>query len=113
MTRIEQRKLARYPLQKQPDAQLVLRVGTVRHNIGEIRDISDHGISFRLDKGVDPASQVAIEYADPTIQVEVYGQVAWCSRIPEVQPPLPSVPEFILGIELLSPMTLYAVLQKR
>jgi len=112
MTRIEQRKLERYPLRKKANARLALRVGTVRHDIGEIRDISDSGISFRLDSAVVPSAQVAIEYADPNLQIEVYGRVAWCLHAPAVEPQLPSADQYILGIELLNPSMLHAMLQR-
>jgi hypothetical protein len=112
MTRIEQRKIERYPLEQQPDGQLVLRVESGRHVIREIRDISDSGISFLLDCQVAASSSVAIEYADPALQLEVYGRVAWCAQRPSTEQLQPLEPQFIVGVELLSPLTLYSVLQK-
>jgi hypothetical protein len=112
MTRIEQRKIERYPLEQQPDGRLVLRVESGRHAIREIRDISDSGISFLLDCQVAASSSVAIEYADPALQLEVYGRVAWCAQRPSTEQLQPLEPQFIVGVELLSPLTLYSVLQK-
>jgi hypothetical protein len=112
MTRIEQRRLDRYPLQRQPDGKLRLRTADGRHAIVEIRDISDFGISFYLEDSLDVSAKVAIEYADPKLKLEVYGRVAWCAARPVGAEEDPPSRGFVLGVELISPMMLFAVLQK-
>ncbi len=112
MTRIEQRRPDRYPLERQPDGKLNLRTPDARHAIAEIRDISDFGISFYLEHSVDESAKVAIEYADPKMKLEVYGRVAWCAARPVAEGEGPAANGFVLGVELITPMMLFAVLQR-
>ncbi len=110
MPKINQRKLDRYPLERQPNARVALRADTVRYRIDQIRDISDSGISFYLEHPVAESVSVAIEYADPKLKIEVYGRVAWCLQRQDAGPD--AAASFVIGVELLSPMMLFAVLQK-
>ncbi len=112
MTRIEQRKLQRYPLERQPGGEVALVIGKDRHRVDEIRDISDFGISFVLDQNVPVSSRVALAYADDSVKLEVYGRVAWCSRLKSKESAAAQAERFVMGVELLNPATLYAMLQK-
>jgi hypothetical protein len=112
MTRIEQRRLDRYPLERQPDGKVSLRTPDARHAIQEIRDISDFGISFYLDHSVDVSAKVSIEYADPKMKLEVYGRVAWCAARPLTTGEESTAQGFVLGVELITPMMLFAMLQR-
>ncbi|MEI8169959.1 MAG: PilZ domain-containing protein [Rhodoferax sp.] len=112
MIKIEQRNLERFPIELQPDGVVVLRTTDARHPIHVIRDISNSGISFYLSHSVVESSRVAIEYADPKVKIEVYGRVAWCKpRTEGTQEDLDKA-MFVMGVELLSPMMLFAMLQK-
>jgi hypothetical protein len=106
MTVIEQRKLQRYPLEQQPHNTVVmLRSANLHHPIRHIRDISDSGISFYLDESLDVSAKVTIEYADSKLKIDVYGRVAWCARRTDGD-------GYVMGVELLSPLMLYAMLRK-
>jgi len=106
MNQINQRKPQRFPLDKLPhDAVVMVRSQSSVQPVHQIRDISDSGISFYVDDALDVSARITIEYSDHSMKIEVYGRVAWCSRRTEL-------PGFATGIELLSPMMLYAVLRK-
>lgn len=112
MTLSEQRKLDRYPLTRQPEGKVFLRTANTRHQITEIRDISRYGISFYLDHSMEVSAQVSVEYTDTKVKLEVYGRVAWCAERPNESTHARSKPEYVLGIELMSPMVLLTMFQK-
>ncbi len=112
MTRIEQRKLERYPLERQPGGEVALVIGADRYRVDEIKDISDFGISFFLDQSVPVSSRVAVAYADDSVKLEVYGRVAWCSKLKHRESAPAQAERFVMGVELLNPATLYAMLQR-
>jgi len=106
MTVTEQRKLQRYPLEHRlHDSTVMLRIGHTHYAIRHIRDISDSGISFYLDEDLTVSSKVTIEYADPKVSIDVYGRVAWCAKRTDGE-------GYAMGVELLSPLMLYAMLRK-
>ena len=106
MNQTNQRRPQRFPLDKLPhDAVVMVRSKSSLQPVHQIRDISDSGISFYVDEPLDVSARITIEYTDHSMKIEVYGRVAWCSRRTEL-------PGFATGIELLSPMMLYAVLSK-
>jgi hypothetical protein len=101
-----QRKLQRYPLEhRQHDSVVMLRLADTHHPIRHIRDISDSGISFYLDEEVAASAQVTIEYSDPKVKIDVYGRVVWCAKRPDDD-------GYVMGVELLSPLMLYAMLRR-
>ena len=108
MTRIEQREHERFPLDRQPDAELFLRTATAHHPIRVVRDVSNSGIRVVVEQNLSVAERVAIEYCDPKLKLEVNGIVAWCAPREEAAAP----GDYDVGIELFSPMMLAAVLQK-
>ena len=106
MTVTEQRKLQRYPLEHRlHDSTVMLRIADTNYAIRHIRDISDSGISFYLDEDLTVSSKVTIEYADPKVSIDVYGRVAWCAKRTDGE-------GYAMGVELLSPLMLYAMLRK-
>ena len=105
MTVTEQRKLQRYPLEHRlHDSTVMLRIADTNYAIRHIRDISDSGISFYLDEDLTVSSKVTIEYADPKVSIDVYGRVAWCAKRTDGE-------GYAMGVELLSPLMLYAMLR--
>jgi hypothetical protein len=111
MADFNNRREVRYPLEHQPTGQLFLRSPTGRFQIKEIRDISSGGISTYLDRAVPASAKVAIEYADGKVRVEVNGTVAWCSEREEGKTHQEQrIDRFVLGIQLLSPLMLYMML---
>lgn len=111
MQRNEQRNIERYKLDRQPDGHVVLRIGAARYPISEIKDVSSSGISFFMTQSAAESSQVAIEYTDPKVKIEVYGRLAWCTEQAQDQQTLASH-RFVVGVQLLSPLMLLAVLNK-
>ena len=112
MNRVEQRRIERYPLQRRPNGQLALRTVNDVLPIEEVRDISDAGISFYFEQSMATATPVTIEYSDPTLKIEVYGQVIWSSALQTPVSPQSCSQRFVVGVELLSPTLLFAMLQR-
>src|SRR5450631_3636009 len=109
MTIVEQRQHRRYRLLHQPVGQFRLQTATATYPIQVINDISSSGIRLYLDTSLVPRLPVAIEYAEPSLKLEVNGMVAWCAtrvRGTDIDDPRG---RFIIGIQLLSPMLLMAM----
>lgn len=100
------------PLGTVPRGALTLVRNGDRIVIEDLRDISNSGISFSLDKPVAVSERVSVEYADTRVKIEVYGRVAWCSETHTLKKAATHVGKYLMGVELLSPMMLYAVLPK-
>lgn len=82
--------------------------------IESLRDISNSGISFSLNQQVGVSEKISIEYSDPHVKLEVFGRVAWCSPNDLRIPGATEHPgKYLMGVELMSPMMLFAVLPKR
>jgi hypothetical protein len=122
----EKRQLPRIPLGSVPRGAVALIHQGQRIEVPGLRDISHTGISFLLNQPVAVAAQVAIAYSDHHVKLEVFGRVAWCSLMQpthsdvDVELDVEVTPQadaghsgnYLLGVELLSPMMLYAVLPK-
>ena len=109
MTVVEQRKHRRYPLLHQPVGEFRLQTPTATYPIQVINDISNSGIRIYLDTSLTPRLQVAIEYAEPSLKLEVNGMVAWCATRVRATDDGDARGRFIIGIHLLSPMLLMAM----
>jgi hypothetical protein len=81
--------------------------------IERLRDISNSGISFSLNHQVPTSEKISIEYSDHHIKLEVFGRVAWCSKTDSLPLATPLPGKYLVGVELMSPMMLFAVLPKR
>lgn len=105
----EKRRQERYPFERQPDGQLALKVGEVFQPVRGINDISNSGISVFLDQEVPVPVSVTLEYGDANMRLQVYGTTTWSKqKAADMQPG----GQFIVGIELLSPMLLLSMFQK-
>lgn len=81
--------------------------------INTLLNVSESGLSFLVNNPMDVSEKIAIAYADAQVKVEVFGRVAWCSRIqPAESPEGEHTDKYMVGIELFSPMMLYALLPK-
>jgi hypothetical protein len=109
MTIVEQRKHRRYPLLQQPVGEFRLQTSTATYPIKVINDISSSGIRLYLDTCLAPRMQVAIEYAEPSLKLEVNGIVAWCAARVRGTDDGDIRGRFIIGVRLLSPMLLMAM----
>jgi len=109
MTIIEQRRHPRYPLIRQPVGEFLLQTPTEKYPIKVINDISSSGIQIYLDVELTALLQVAVEYVEPSLKVEVNGIVAWCAARVHGTDDGDSPGRFIIGIQLLSPMLLMAM----
>ena len=108
MTIIEQRRHPRFALVRQPVGEFLLQTPTATYPIKVINDISSSGIQIYLDTNLTPLLQVAVEYVEPSLRVEVNGLVAWCAARAHGMA-LDSLGRFVIGIQLLSPMLLMAM----
>lgn len=112
MSRPEQRRIPRQTLPRHPSGVIVLRLAHEWHPIHEVRDISDVGISFYLERDIPVSSEVAIEYSHNDTKVEVYGRVAWSKRRGELAPQAPRGDDYVMGVELVNPTMLYALISR-
>jgi hypothetical protein len=110
MTVIEQRRQERYPLVRQPVGEFRLRTPEATYPIKVIKDISNSGIRIYLDRSLDSPLQVAVEYAEQNLKLEVSGMVAWSATREAGTDPGDGAGSFVIGIQLLSPLLLMAVL---
>ena len=108
----EKRLLARLPLGQVPRGTLKLQCMGGLFPILDLKDMSDTGISFTLNEHVPMQNRIALQYADEKMQLEVFGRVVWCKEVRELALTSPLLGKYLLGVELLSPMMLYAVLPK-
>jgi hypothetical protein len=108
----EKRLLSRIPLGEVPRGAVALLRGGQRIEIDRLRDISHSGISFSLHQALAVSEQIAIAYADTHVKVEVFGRVAWCSQTQAAEADPQHGARYLMGVELLSPMMLYAVLPR-
>ena len=104
----EKRLLPRTQLGHLPHGAIALLVQGNRLEICRLHDISNSGISFSIGQAVEVSAQVGLVYSDSNVKLEVFGRVAWCR--PEQNATHPGHSR--MGVELLSPMMLYAVLPK-
>jgi hypothetical protein len=108
MTIVEQRKQPRHVLLHQPVGEFRLHTPTAVYPIKVINDISISGIRIYLDTSLTSRLQVAVEYVEPSLKLEVNGIVAWCAtRLRGTDDG--DRGRFIIGIQLLSPMLLMAM----
>lgn len=108
----EKRLLPRILLGEVPRGALTLVLGGQRIVIERLRDISNSGISFSLGQHVDVSERITIAYSDALVKLEVFGRVAWCSQPRSPHDQLHAKGDYLMGVELLSPMMLFAVLPK-
>lgn len=111
MLHSEKRLLPRILLGDVPRGAVTLVCNGHRIMIERLRDISNSGISFSLNQALAVSEQISIAYADPKIKLEVFGRVAWCSQTQATATDHAHA-NYLMGVELLSPMMLFAVLPK-
>ncbi len=110
MNHSEKRNLPRIAPGNIPAGALSLVHQGQRIEIENLRDISDSGISFSLKQMVAVSENISIEYSDHKVKLEVFGRVAWCRQVQASDQAVPHSANCLMGVELLSPMMLYAVL---
>ena len=93
----EKRLLPRIQLGQVPHGALTLMLHGQRIDIERLRDISNSGISFMVGRDVAVSERISLLYADPSVKLEVFAHAGT---------------HYTMGVELLSPMMLYAVLPK-
>ncbi len=114
MQHSEKRLIPRIPLGEIVQGSLALLLHGQRIPIDSLRDISQSGLSFSIHQSIDVSEKIAIAYTDTHVKVEVFGRVAWCSPILKPDGQAQAAPgSYLVGVELLSPMMLFAVLPTR
>jgi hypothetical protein len=95
--------------QLRPDALTLIADGQ-GYKLDGLKDISESGIRCELSVSLPVSASVAIQYKDAKVQLAVHGRVAWCKKTQETDQPEGTSERFMMGVELLSPMILFAVL---
>jgi PilZ domain len=106
----EKRLVPRMSLAEVPARSLRLMVDNEPLAIAVLRDISSSGVSFELGKSLPVSAKVALRFDDAHIDLQVNGRVAWCKPALTPDGRGHSAAAYVAGVELLSPMMLYAVL---
>jgi len=112
MSGIENRRNERYPLESQPEGRVFIRAGSLRYLVKHIRDISSSGMSVSLEQNFSSIIDVTVEYLTANGKIDVFGKIIWCSPQASATSGEHGKVIYLLGIELLSPMMLFSVLQK-
>lgn len=60
--------------------------------------------------GLPVSASVAIQYEDAKVQLAVHGRMAWCKKTQDSEQPNDTSERYLMGVELLSPTILFAVL---
>jgi hypothetical protein len=110
MTTLEKRYDERFILKNRPKGKIFLCINKTKFFIDEIFDFSNSGIRFELNQPISVSSSVSIEYNDESVKLEVYGRVAWCKEVNKISSN-DDLYKYNIGIQLLSPATLFAMLQ--
>lgn len=95
--------------QLRPDT-LTLIANSHTYKLDGLKDISESGIRCELSVGLPVSASVAIQYKDAKVQLAVNGRVAWCKKTQDTEQTVVGPDKFMMGVELLSPMILFAVL---
>jgi hypothetical protein len=103
MTAIEQRKHPRHVLGRQAPGTFRLLTPTAAYPVTVIRDISSSGIRVFLEAGLTEGLDVAVEYTEATLKLEMQGRVAWCAEQAEGTETIKSAGRYVVGIQLFSP----------
>jgi len=110
MTLSEKRSNERISYQGQAMGSLFLRTAERRITVERIVDVSSNGIRVALKAPLRENTKVALEYVDGPIQIEVFGTVAHMGGPDDSAPPGGAEPYWV-GIALMNPMTLIAMIQ--
>jgi len=106
----EKRLVPRIAFTKLPPDTLTLISGGQHFKLDELKDISESGIRCQISQSLAVSAKVAIQYTDAKVQIAVHGRVAWCRQTREGEHANALPGAYMMGIELLSPMILFAVL---
>jgi hypothetical protein len=108
----EKRLVPRIAVTKLPPDTLTLISNGLHFKLDELKDISESGIRCEISQSLPVSAKVAIQYTDAKVQIAVHGRVAWCRPSQPSTHSEGTLGAYLMGIELLSPMILFAVLPK-
>jgi hypothetical protein len=108
----EKRLVPRIAVTKLPPDTLTLIADGQHFKLGELKDISESGIRCQINQSLPVSAKVAIQYTDAKVQIAVHGRVAWCRQTQDGENADKVHGAYMMGVELMSPMILFAVLPK-
>lgn len=106
----EKRLVPRIAFTQLPPDTLTLISDGQHFKLDELNDISESGIRCKISQFLPVSAKVAIQYTDAKVQIAVHGRVAWCRQTRDLEVSTGSQGAYMMGVELLSPMILFAVL---
>jgi len=113
MNKPEKRQLPRLVPGEVQRGTLILNNKGKSTIIESVRDISNSGMSLSINELTPVNERVSVQYAGSGVNMEVFGRVAWCNTTQAIEPDSSHPGKFLMGVELLSPMMLFAMLPKR
>ena len=106
----EKRLVPRIAVNKLPLNTLTAICDGVAHRLISLKDISESGLRCEIDHNLPVSARVSIQYDDAKVRVAVHGRVAWCRKTLDTEKSESSHGTYMMGVELMSPMILFAVL---
>jgi hypothetical protein len=106
----EKRLVPRIAVSKLPPNTLTLLSDGLEFKLDSLKDISESGIRCEIGHSLPVSAKVAIQYSDSKVQIAVHGRVAWCRQTLDKEKTGETHGAYMMGVELLSPMILFAVL---
>jgi hypothetical protein len=110
MHHTEKRLATRIAVPQLPPNVLTLIADGREFKLDGLRDISESGIRCELSQSFPVSASVAIQYKDSNVQLAVHGRVAWCKKSSNAEQTGRTEDTYMMGVELLSPMILLAVM---
>jgi hypothetical protein len=110
MHHTEKRLVTRIAVPQLPPNVLTLIADGREFKLDGLRDISESGIRCELSQSFPVSASVAIQYKDSNVQLAVHGRVAWCKKSSNAEQTGRTEESYMMGVELLSPMILLAVM---
>jgi hypothetical protein len=108
----EKRLVPRIAVSELPPDTLTLLSDGLEFKLGSLKDISESGIRCEIGHCLPVSAKVAIQYSDTKVQIAVHGRVAWCRKTLDTEKSGEMHDAYMMGVELMSPMILFAVLPK-
>ncbi len=111
METLDSRKEERIKLLSQPKGELSLYANYMRYAVRSVLNISPQGIKVKLNKPVNDAIDVVVQYKHKDINLSVNGTIVWKTTVDEPLANANTGHSYDVGINLLGPHLLFSLMQ--